>query len=343
MNPVRINLFRLLVVVILTGLVGCATQALDEKPDEKPQVIEKRSDLLRWYDETRKVYYDVKGPVKQIIQLPMQRRTDGEIQRLGDVVWEYWFNQSGRLMSKMSRSEKEPLVIRYSYDNSDRIRQIESLINGSLWRDTQFLYSRVEGEFQENRQDKKSGSRDQVRHRRVKKGNNWLHLSMPVAAVDIMTGKEFTWENELKWSNKGGINNGLGQRYSIKTRDVITSSDITSENGQVNVSGGYRYEHNGNGRLESVTSLSANDRGVYHTTRYKYDGNGLLLSENKRVIGKSLFNDAVDEAIEYDYFSVDQYGNWLERTFTHTIGVDSERERTVTYSQQRKILYYDSN
>ena len=188
--------------------------------------------------------------------------------------------------------------------------------------------------------DKAANSVLHIRHQRVlRKGEfetGWVDLSLPVETIDVMHANEFAADGALMWSSKGGFNNGHGLYYVIKTTDEVISASVTRlGNKDVVLAGGYQYEHDDNGRLITVISLSANDGGVYHVTYYNYGEFGLLLSEQKVVTGQSLFNSAADEEVEYEYTGLDHYGNWTSRTVTHFSKLKTER-----YVQQRVISYY---
>lgn len=340
LNGLRMTAFGFLLYVS-----GCATQhrAIPEsqiRPDIMTPAFETRDVLLKWYDESFKTYYDVRGPVRQISLKPImilapvsQAGTEIESEFL------LQFDRQGKLLLNEERRGNQKILTRYSYHTDGRSDKIEMIKDDALMRVVNFHYS---DNMLDNTviHDKVTNHVTHIRQQRVARhgehGSGWIDISMPVETIDVIHGNEFMADGALIWSSKGGLNNGIGYYYLIKTSDEVISSSIKWRGDKdVIVSGGYQYEHDDDGRLTTVISLGANDGGVYHTTYYRYGEFGLLQSEHKQVSGKSLFNRAADEEVEYIYHELDRYGNWLARTIVHTT-----RFRQNRYHQHRQIEYY---
>jgi len=145
----------------------------------------------------------------------------------------------------------------------------------------------------------------------------------------------FNFNNELVWSSKLVVDNGANN-YLLDAADSVSSGTVKNPfQANMRPVGGYVYEHNEGGRLTSITSFNSNNNGKYHTTNYIYDKMGLLLSEEKEVLGNSVFNNTVNAKVTYRYLEVDPSGNWLKRT-----AFIKQGNKDKTIMQRRKISYY---
>ena len=153
--------------------------------------------------------------------------------------------------------------------------------------------------------------------------------------MDIPQYRYFNLDNELVWSSKLIVDNGANN-YLLDPADRVSSATVENPfHSTMRPVGGYVYDHNKGGRLTSITSFNSNNNGKYHFTNFAYDNTGLLLSEKKEVVGKSLFNDSVNVMVSYRYDQVDKSGNWLKRT---AFIKQENKDRTIV--QRRKISYY---
>lgn len=341
----RFILIRLGVFITLLYLAACATEqgAIPKtqiRPATMTPAFESLQVLQKWYDNTYKTYYDVRGPVKEIRIKPMTQLAPvvqaGEAAEMERVLQ---FNSESRLQFSDERQGNQVIQTRYFYLADGRMDKVEMRVDDDLQQLVNYQY--VNNALANTTiHDKTNNSVLHVRHQRVLRKHEhdigWIDLSLPVEAIDVINANEFSGDGTLLWSSRGGFNNGLGLYYVIKTTDDIISSSVKWR-GETDVitSGGYQYEHDDDGRLVTVISLGANNGGVYHASYYRYGEFGLLLSEQKQVSGKSLFNRAADEEVEYQYHELDRYGNWLSRSITRTT-----KYKTLRYHQHREINYY---
>lgn len=354
--------FNLAHCAALLLLSACATQreSMPEKqirPDVMTPAYESRAILLKWYDNTYKTFYDVRGPVRELklkpimMLAPISGGTDAEIETV------LQFDQQGRLQVSDEHLGAQLTKTRYFYFPDGRPDKIEQFENDALHRVLNYDYK---NNSLENTviHDMAANKVTHIRHKQIPRrtsrlsendsaeqnadnpGNDdasgWYDLSLPVEEIDVIHANEFDADGTLLWSSTGGFNNGLGYYYLIKTNDEVISSSVKWRGDfAVLTSGGYHFEHDDDGRLTTVVSLGADGGGVYHTTYYRYGEFGLLQSEQKQVSGKSLFNRAADEEVEYTYHELDRYGNWLSRSVVYTT-----KEKTTRFHQHREIAYY---
>ena len=321
-------------------LVCCATL---EQPPSRPTLetvtLESRESLLQWHDATHKSYYALKGPVELLVIKPVKIQQSGSASELPDsagFTWQLRFNKLGRLLHKKRISNDVPFETIYEYRKDGKtLRRVVTNYDGELWRTSDYQYqddTLAKVEFI----DHSSNDRFSIRIYRQKTPLGWFEIQMPVEKIDIPVYDEFHQDGMLVWSSKGGINNGLGALCYIATVDnVISSSVVNRDTPQMKGQGGYRYRYYGNGLLKAVESYSAHGNDLFHTTTYQYDDLQLLVSEQKTVTGGSVFNEAADAAVDYHYHTVDQHGNWLQRTLTYKSG---PRQQTIT--EKRSISYF---
>jgi hypothetical protein len=323
---------------VLLLVAGCAVEqpTTTVAPGQVIPFHESRNMLLHWYDETYRTYYDMHGPVKTVTVFATQE-ADEAGEAAGDAPrrWQLHFTPRGRLTEKQDLTGGQALRVTYRYHGDGRRDNISIYSVAQTWRVTRYNYNPSKQLLNEERRDLANGEVLHVRHRRQATATGWFDMSLPVETVDVVSAQEFAGDGALLWSSKGGFNNGPDLHYRIKTTDEVFSSRLVKGADGVKKIGGYGYEHYDSGRLKSVTSYGANDGGVYHTTQYHYDNKGLLRTENRQVTGKSLFNSAANEQVEYHYEETDVYGNWLQRRIEH-----HTRWGVKHYRQQRQIDYY---
>jgi len=325
----------------LFALLTISCAELD-KPVEKMPVrpsadsikFETRGSLSRWYDETYKSYYELKGQVEYVVINPV-RASSGEVTNDG---WELWFNKQGRLVRKQriaSKSEPE-LETNYTYHKENQtLLRIVSHLDKKLWRSSDYIYEGGELVRVEYR-DNTNNERFRVNRSRQNTMNGWFDIQTPVEKIEIPRYSEFKKGGELVWSNKGDINNGLGEMFFIRTVDGVTSSSVDNQNtDKMTGRGGYRYHYYDNGLLKSVESYNAHNNRLFHVTNYKYDDLWLLVEENRQVKDSSVFNQVIPEKVNYDYQSIDSYGNWLQRTLRY-----DAKYQQQTYDEKRDITYF---
>lgn len=330
---------------VLAGLwllltISCAP--LDKPAETKlsrpsPDTIrfETRDVLMRWYDETYKSYYGLKGPVERL-DIHVVRTRTGEP---ASDSWRLWFNPQGRLLRKQRLvDESQPeFATFYEYGQPNHsLRRITSSLDKKPWRTSEFVYAGdqlVRVEYA----DHTSAERFRVKRDRTTTAAGWFDIETPVEKIDMPRYSEFNREGELVWSSKGDINNGLGEVYFIRTVDAVTSSSVVNQNtSKMAGRGGYRYHYYDNGLLKSVESYNAHNQRLFHVTDYRYDDLWLLVGENKQVKDSSVFNQVIQEQVNYDYLVIDAHGNWLQRTLRYSAGHQKEE-----YKEQRTIVYFD--
>lgn len=321
------------------AVTSCAE--LDKKEEKKlvrPSAdsieFEVRDSLMGWYDETYKSYYGLKGPVKHVVINPV-RASSGELANDG---WELWFNKQGRLMRKQRLSaESEPeFETIYSYNKETQaLTRVVSHLDKKLWRSSDYVYD--DGQLvRVDYRDNTNNERFRVKRSRQNTINGWFDIQAPVEKIEMPRYSEFKNGGELVWSNKGDINNGLGEMFFIRTVDGVTSSSVVNQNtDKMAGRGGYRYRYFENGLLQSVESYNAHNNRLFHVTGYKYDELWMLVEENKQVKDSSVFNQVIPERVSYDYHSIDSYGNWLQRTLRY-----SSKFQQQSYDEKRNVTYY---
>ena len=329
---------------VLSGLIAMTAIACTklEKPEEKKpprpsaDVVkyETRESLQHWYDETYKSYYGLKGPVENLVISPAQTSA-GEITSDG---WKLWFNKRGRLTNKQRIApESEPAFeTNYEYDEAGQtLTRVTSSVDEKLWRSTDYIYEAgqlVRVEYT----DHSKNDRFRVKRSRQQTVAGWIDIQLPVEKIEMPRYSEFIRDGMLVWSNKGDINNGLGELYFIRTVDGVTSSSVVNQNtDQMTGIGGYRYQYYDNGLLKTVESYNAHNNRLFHVTTYKYGDLWLLSEEDRQVKDSSAFNQVVPEQVSYDYHSIDVYGNWLQRTLRYTA-----EHQQQSYQERRSIIYF---
>jgi hypothetical protein len=316
--------FGLSLLIVVSGCVA---------PPKTPllsNVAVKRTVPSHWYDPTHRDYYDVYGPVKKLVLLPV----DADTVKTGR--WELYFNHQGRLARQVTTRQGRGFEINYRYNNDGKLSRIDSFADGEAFRSTLFEYG-ARGVLQNKRfVDHRSQSQFNVKQKRQAVAGGWFQIAKPVEKIAMIDYRRFDIDKGLVWSSKGSLNNGAGHAYYIQTADKINAADVRNGNTpQMQGAGGYGYEYDGRGRLKKVSSFNANGGSLYHYTRYLYNAHGLLRQEIKSVVGESLFNVARSQQVRYKYQVTDMHGNWTHRIVTVTNGDDS-----FEYEQQRAIDYY---
>ncbi|WP_455365839.1 hypothetical protein [Kaarinaea lacus] len=319
-------------------MVSCA--GLEKPGVEKPSrpaaesiQFEARNSVQQWHNETHKSFYGLKGPVARLDIHPV-RTSSGEVVSDG---WSLWFNQEGRLTRKhMAASDSQPeFETNFEYDQENQsLRRIVSHLKNKPWRSTEYIY---EGSqlIRVDYADYTNNDRFRVKQSKVITENGWFEVQSPIEKIEMPRYREFSAVGELIWSNKGDINNGLGESYFIRTVDSVTSSSVVNQNTpKMAGRGGYRYRYYDNGLLKSVESYNAHNNRLFHVTTYKYDELWLLTEENRQVQDSSVFNQVIPEQVTYDYHEIDSYGNWLRRTINY-----STRHQKQSYEERRTITY----
>jgi phage antirepressor YoqD-like protein len=328
--------------VLLLTVLSCAK--LDKTAVEKsarPAAesirFETRDSLLQWHDETYKSYYGLKGPVEQLVMHPVHAGA-GEIASDG---WNLWFNQQGRLTRKQRlAAESEPefeTVFEYNEDDQTLAR-IVSRLDKKPWRSSEYIYEAGQL-IRVDYWDHTNNDTFRVKRGRLTTVNGRFDSQLPVEKIEMPGYQGFGRQGELTWSNKGDINNGLGEMYFIRTVDGVTSSSVVNPDTQEMAGrGGYRYHYYDNGLLKAVESYNAHNNRLFHVTLYQYDDLWLLLEENREVRDSSVFNQVVPEKVEYDYRVIDSHGNWLHRTLRY-----SSKFQQQLYDEKRSISYFNES
>lgn len=321
-------------LILALGLTSCATSDKPVKLPLKASIeFEPRESLLGWHDVTHKSYYGLKGQVKSLVIEPVVLLGDTS-QTVSDG-WELSFNRRGKLISKSSLDEKPVLKNTYSYSESGELMFVSSYQDEQLWRTSAFVY--------ENSQlskiqfaDKKTKEQFVAKIARQSVADGWFEIEKLVDSPGLPTYSQYLGDSSLVWSSKGDINNGLGELYYIRTVDGVTSSDVL-HSGTVTMQGkgGYRYHYGKDGLLKAVESYNAHKNRLFHRTSYKYNDLALLVSESRKVLDSSPFNQVLDESVSYEYLQVDDRGNWTQRKLTVTTGYQKQ-----SYLESRKIDYY---
>ncbi|WP_455221472.1 hypothetical protein [Kaarinaea lacus] len=330
---------------ILCGLAilfiySCAEiETSDKKKPGRPAAesinFEARNSLLQWHDETYKSYYGLKGLVEHLDIYPVHT-IGGDVATDG---WRLWFNRQGRLTRKQRMAvESEPefeTVYEYQRDGQS-LKRIVSNLNGKSWRSSDYVY-KADVLIRVDYADQTTNDRFRVKRSRQLVNNGWFEIQSPVEKIEMPRYSEFNTVGELVWSNKGDINNGLGEQYFIRTVDNVTSSSVVNQNTEdMTGRGGYRYRYRDNGLLMSVESYNAHNNRLFHVTEYKYDDLWLLVEENRQVKDSSVFNQVIQEHVSYDYREIDSHGNWLLRILNY-----SSRHQKQSYEERRKITYFN--
>ena len=266
----------------------------------------------------------------------MVRSDSGELATDG---WHLWFNKQGRLLRKQRIApESEPefeTIFYYDRANQSLVRKASHL-DKKLWRSSDYIYGDgklIRVEYRDNTNNESF----RVKRSRQDTKSGWFEIQMPVEKIEMPRYDEFMRNGELAWSNKGDINNGLGEKYFIRTVDGVTSSSVDNQN-TINMvgRGGYRYYYYDNGLLKSVESYNAHNNRLFHTTSYKYDELWLLVEESRQVVDSSAFNQAIPENVNYNYHLIDARGNWLKRVTQYR-----NKHQQQTYNEIRSITYFD--
>ncbi len=324
-------------LVMLTGtllLTSCSTSEKVVVPAEQTRLpIEPRSSLLSWHDVTHKSYYGLRGAVKRLVVKPALLLSESN-QAVSDE-WEYLFNDTGRLTSKFGLGDGVDFKTLYTYSEHGNLTHVASYKANKLWRTSDFEYR--DGQLVKiNFADHSSSEQGTVKVSLQRVADGWFEIQTPVTEPGLPAYTQFLKDGTLVWSNRGDINNGLGELYYLRTVDSVTSSSVAGE-GTVNMKGqgGYRYLYRKDGLLQAVESYNAHANRLFHVTRYAYDNSGLLLSEQREVKDSSLFNEATGESVNYEYQKIDSRGNWTKRKLT----VKSVFQVKV-FSESRQIEYY---
>ncbi|MGD8571736.1 MAG: hypothetical protein PVG89_12360 [Gammaproteobacteria bacterium] len=329
-------------IVLSTSLIAisCAVpEKLAQKPEDVP--LESPRSLWQWHDFSHRSYYGLKGPVQRLVIKAVKVRQANPSEDIPATLSDGWrlrFNRRGRLVSKKRISDDVPYETQYEYAaDGETLKRVISYYDGSLWRTSDYHYDR--GQLASvSFTDHTNNDRFSVRVRRQVIPRGWFESQLPVEKMDVPIHNKFENGNKLVWSSKGGINNGPAALYFIQTVDGVTSSSVVNEDTvQMAGQGGYRYHYYGNGLLKSVESYSAHDNELYHTTTYQYDDLQLLKSEHKVVTGESVFNEAADASVDYEYQEIDQYGNWLQRTLDY-----QSAKQQLSLLEKRVITYFQN-
>lgn len=329
------NLFLLSVASASVGvLVSCATQEQQlELPSKSVIKFESIASLRNWHDVTHKSYYGLKTTVKSLVIEPAV--LEGESSQAVSDGWELEFNKAGRLTAKRNLDDGQKLRTVYSYSEQGQLKFVASYKDDKLWRTSNFIYKNkqlVKIQFT----DKTNREQFEVKVARQEIPGGWFEIQEAISTPGLPAYSKFLKDNSLVWSNKGDINNGLGELYYIRTVDGVTSSDVVNA-GTLNMKeqGGYRYVYRKDGLLKAVESYNAHKSRLFHKTSYQYNDLALLVSENRKVLDSSPFNHAVDESVNYEYLQVDKKGNWIKRKLRVTTEFQHQ-----TYLESRKINYY---
>ncbi|NOZ51855.1 MAG: hypothetical protein GXP08_01745 [Gammaproteobacteria bacterium] len=291
-----------------------------------------RQRLLKWYDNTDRVYYGLKGPVKTlIIGTASEASQDTSTQRQLD------FRRDGRVQREKYSDGNSEFVLLYQYSGAGVLQEYEWHVNNEKQGRIVFEYY-PDGKLKNIQQQ--GYSRSDVSNLQFSyqlTGTGWFEISKPREAVDLPGYAQYLSDETLVWSNKRSINNDLGALYYLYPHDKVISSSVryAYTDAMVGV-GGYRYAHYLNGQLQSIKSFSGHNNTLFHTTDYRYNEIGLLVSEIKRVTGSSLFNSAINEEVEYGYDTIDEYGNWLRRQRRYS---NNGSQSKLVY-QVRSLRYY---
>lgn len=329
---------RLLLLSVASVSVGvllsCATQEKQlELPSKSVIKFESRASLLNWHDVTHKSYYGLKAAVKSLVVAPAVLA--GESGQAVSDGWELEFNKAGRLTAKRNLNEGQNLRTAYSYSEQGQLKFVASYKDDKLWRTSNFFYNNkqlVKIQFA----DKTSKEQFEAKVDRQEIPGGWFEIQQAISTPGLPAYSKFLNDNSLVWSNKGDINNGLGELYYIRTVDGVTSSDVSNTGtAKMKERGGYRYVYQKDGLLKAVESYNAHKNRLFHKTSYQYNDLALLVSENRKVLDSSPFNQAVDESVNYKYLQVDKKGNWVKRKLTVTTEFQHQ-----TYLESRKIKYY---
>jgi len=286
--------------------------------------------LLKWYDPTYKSYYGLRAKVKTVTIL----FADEIGEQLGAEQWLIEFDTRGRVSKKTVLGNNSQLESIYYY-KQDKTIKIVSKVNGKLWRSTEYDYnqnSELSNIRYIDNQSQQTFEQIVAKHA-IQSG--WFRIYKFVDSMEVPQYHFFNFNNELVWSSKLIVDNDANN-YLLDSADRVSSATVENPfQTTMRPVGGYVYEHNDGGRLSSIISFNSNDNGKYYNTDYIYDNMGLLLSEKKEVVGKSVFNNAVNAIVTYRYDEIDNSGNWLKRKAFIKQG---NKDRTIV--QRRKITYY---
>lgn len=328
------------VMLASIALLSCTLpQPSPSQPGRQSVALASRDNLLQWHDATHKAYYGLKGPVNMLVVEPVeleQSTTDEPLPQEAMFTWQLQFNQQGRLLRR-SRVGGEALfetVYEYRADGKS-LQRVVSYYDGKPWRSSEYMY-KDDMLTQVAFRDHSRNDRFAINIFRQPTAQGWFEIQVPLEKIDLPVYNQFHDDGMLVWSSKGGVNNGLGDLYTIATVDnVVSSSVLNRDTAQMAGQGGYRYRYDDAGLLVAVESYSAHGNALFHTTAYEYNDLQLLVSERTKVTGESVFNEAADAAVDYRYRSIDQHGNWLQRTLTYQSGV-----HRLTVTETRSIRYF---
>lgn len=327
-------LFLSFVTMSTLVLTSCVTgEKQPERLLESAVKVESRASLLNWYDVTHKSYYGLKGAVKSLVIDPAILISDSR--QAVNEGWILLFNEQGRLTSKETLAENDKLKTLYTYSEKGLLDIVSSYRADQLWRSSYFIY---EGDQLVKIQftDKKANEQFEAKVEKQKIPGGWFEMQKAINSPGLPSYSKFLQDNSLVWSNKGDINNGLGELYFIRTVDGVTSSDVLDAGtGSMREMGGYKYVYQEDGLLKAVESYNAHKNRLFHRTTYTYNDLALLRSEQRKVFDESPFNKAVEENINYDYLDIDKRGNWLKRNLT-----SKTKYQEQSYMETRKITYY---
>lgn len=332
------RLFRslavLVAVLLIAVMASCTTSEKQTIAPKKDKIkFESRSSLLQWYDVTHKSYYGLKGAVKRLVVRPATLKSDSD-QEVSDE-WEYLFSENGRLNSKFGLGDGIDFKTLYSYSGQGLLSNVASYKDNKLWRSSEFIHQDgllIKIQFS----DKITNEQNTAKVSRQIVADGWFEIQKPVMTPGLPAYTQYLTDGTLVWSNRGDINNGLGELYYLRTVDSVTSSSVADrDTASMQGRGGYRYVYREDGLLQAVESYNAHANRLFHRTTYEYNDLALLLSEKREVKDTSPFNQATNEYVIYKYQQIDDRGNWLKRKLTVKSGF-----QTQIFIEARKIEYY---
>jgi len=344
-------LLELLLASLFASLTACSLRGIPvdksiqiespvSRPSEAQLLTDTRQRLLKWHDSTDRVYYGLKGPVK-VLSVGRLSEDDPEVWEPSSAKRVLNFQRNGRISRITYRNvsdsgESGEFVVNYRYADNGLLQGYAWSVNGEKQRSVVFDYY-PDGKMKAVQQKNHGNNTvSNTRYSYQMTDSGWFEIAKPVEAVDLPGYAQFQADGMLVWTSKGGVNNDSEALYYLPTRDQVTSSSIRQAyTGIMEGVGGYRYIHYPNGQLQSIESFSANNNELFHTTYYKFNKFGLLNSEVKRVTGSSIFNSVNNQAVDYRYKKIDEYGNWLERELRYTNGNQSD-----VIHQIRSLQYY---
>jgi hypothetical protein len=245
------------------------------------------------------------------------------------------FNKNSWITNKRKVGASENYKTAYSYSEKGQLTTVVTHRAGKLWRTSVYGFKQDEL-VSIHFTDEKTKERFTLKAGRQNNANGWFDIQAMIETPGLPSYTQYLSDGSLVWSNKGDVNNGLGELYYLRTVDGVTSSSVVKQDTlHMEGRGGYRYQYYDKGQLSSVESYNGHDNSLFHETRYQYDELGLLLVEERKVTGESPFNQAINEKVNYEYILIDGHGNWTKRKLKY-----SSRFQSQVYIEVREIGYY---